>query len=63
MNKEKFFEEVHNYTKYKIVEMFIEKHKDRFKNLDTIHEVSDDVLDIISLCGLKFYGKMKHGSK
>ncbi len=63
MNKEKFYNDVHNYTKYKLVEMLIEKHKNRFEDIDTIEDVSEDILNIISLCGLKFYGKMKHGSK
>ena len=30
MDKIKFYEEVNNYTKYKIVEMLIEKHNDSF---------------------------------
>ena len=61
MTKDKFFEEVGSYTKYKVVEMLVEKHKDRFKNLDTIEEVADDILNILSICGLKFYGNMKQG--
>ena len=62
MNREdRFYEEVHNYTKYKLVEMLIEKHKDRFEDLDTIEDVTEDILQILSLCGLKFYGNMKKG--
>ena len=64
MNKEKLYEDIHNYTKYKLVEMLIEKHKDsKLNNINQIEQLSDDVLDILSLCGLKFYGKIKHGSK
>jgi len=64
MSKEKLYEDIHNYTKFKLVEMLIEKHKDsKLDSLNAIEQVSDDVLDIMSLCGLKFYGKMKHGSK
>ena len=60
MNREKFYEDVHNYTKYKLVEMLIEKHKDsKLDNLNAIEQVSDDVLDILSICGLKFYSKFK----
>ena len=55
--KEHILEEIHNYTKYKLVEMLIEKHKDRFEHLDTIEEVSEDILNILTLCGLKFYNK------
>ena len=63
MNSEKFYEEIHNYTRFKLVEMLIEKHIERFEDIDTIEDVSEDILNIISLCGLKFYGNMKHGSK
>ncbi len=63
-SKEKLFNEIHNYTKYKLVQMLIEKHKDsKLDNLNAIEQLSEDVLDILTLCGLKFYGKMKHGSK
>ena len=64
MNKEKIYESIHNYTRYKLVEMLIDKHKDgKLDNLNAIEQLSDDVLDVLSLCGLKFYGDMKHGSK
>lgn len=59
-NREKLFEEIHNYTKFKLVEMLIEKHKDsKLDNLNVIEQLSEDVLDILTLCGLKFYGKGK----
>ena len=57
--KEQMLERIHNYTKFKLVEMLIEKHKDRFEDMDTIENVSEDILDILTLCGLKFYGSMK----
>ena len=57
-SKGKLFEEIHNYTKYKLVEMLIEKHKDsKLDNLNAIEQLSDNVLDTLALCGLKFYGK------
>ena len=44
-----FYEEVGNYTKYKVVEMLIEKHKDKLKNLDTIEEtLSSRLLEVFS---------------
>jgi hypothetical protein len=58
----KFYEEVNNYTKYKVVEMLIEKHKDKLKDIVTIEEVAEDVLTTLSICGLKFYGDIKHRS-
>ena len=64
MSREKLYNDIHNYTKFKLVEMLIEKHLDKkLKSMNAIEQLSDDVLDTLSLCGLKFYGKMKHGSK
>ena len=58
------YESVGNYTKYKLVEMLIDKHKDsNLDNLNAIEQIADDVLDTLSLCGLKFYGKMVRGNK
>ena len=52
------YESVGNYTKYKLVEMLIDKHKDsKLDNLNAIEQLSDDVLQILALCGLKFYSK------
>tara|TARA_R110002020_G_scaffold203397_2_gene407050 strand:+ start:136 stop:342 length:207 start_codon:yes stop_codon:yes gene_type:complete len=61
MNKEnKFYEEVHNYTKYKLVEMLINKHKDnKLDNLNAIEQLADDALETLALCGLKYYSKIK----
>lgn len=60
MSKEKFFEEVNNYTKYKLIDMLIEKHLDKkLKSLNAIEDLADDVLDVLTMCGLKFYGNMK----
>ena len=59
MNKrEKLYEDIHNYTKFKLVEMLINKHKDsKLDNLNAIEQLSDNVLDTLALCGLKFYSK------
>ena len=61
MNKrEKLYEDIHNYTRFKLVEMLIEKHKDsKLDNMNAIEQLSEDVLDVLTLCGLKFYGKGK----
>ena len=41
--------------------MLIEKHKDnKLDNINVIEQVSEDVLDVLTLCGLKFYNKGKH---
>ncbi len=61
MTKEKFFDKVNNYTKYSLVKMLTKKHVSKFKNLDETKEMADDILRILAICGLKFYGSMKNG--
>ena len=40
----KVFKDVNNYTKYKLVQMLIEKHKDKkLDNMNFIEELSDDI--------------------
>ena len=54
------YESVGNYTKYKLVEMLIEKHKDKnMNNLNQIEQIADDVLNVLSVCGLKYYQELK----
>ena len=65
MKEEKIFESVHNYTKFKLVEMLIDrlnKNKLNLDNLNAIEDLADDVLEILSLCGLKYYSQMKGNS-
>ena len=58
--EEKIFEDVHNYTKYKLVEMLIEKYKDKkMDNLNQIEQLADDVLKVLSIAGLKYYSELK----
>ena len=63
MNRQdRFYEEVHNYTKYKLVEMLIERFNDgktKLDDLNSIEDLADDVLQILAVCGLKYYGKIK----
>ena len=59
MNDE-MYESIANYTKFKLVEMLIEKHKDnKLDNLNIIEDIADDVLNILSICGMKYYGELK----
>ncbi len=54
------YESIANFTKYKLVEMLIEKHKDnKLDNLNIIEDIADDVLEILSMCGMKYYGELK----
>tara|TARA_R100000008_G_C3446475_1_gene97138 strand:+ start:309 stop:515 length:207 start_codon:yes stop_codon:yes gene_type:complete len=63
MNKEdRMYEDVHNYTKYKLVEMLINRmHDDKLDldNLNSIEDLADDVLKVLSIAGLKYYNQMK----
>ena len=54
------YESVGNYTKFKLVEMLIEKHKDKkMNNLNQIEKLADDVMNVLSVCGLKYYQELK----
>ena len=63
MNKEdRIYEDVHNYTKYKLVEMLINRfQEDKIKldNLNSIEDLADDVLKTLAICGLKFHNELK----
>ena len=60
---EHMLEKIHNYTKFKLVEMLIDKHKDRFEHLDEVEDASEDILNILTLCGLKFYTEGKRNDR
>ena len=59
--REIVYEEVGNYTKYALVEMLINKHKKSFNSLNHIEKVADDILNVLSKCGLKYYNELKEG--
>ena len=50
-------EQIHNYTKYKVVEVLINKHQEgnTLSNLDEVEDVAQDVLDMLGLVGAKYY--------
>ena len=50
-------EEIHRYTKYKVVETLIKKHNDgnTLSSMDEIEDVAEDVLNILGLVGAKYY--------
>ena len=54
-------DQIHNYTKYKVVEVLINKHNDgnTLSSLDEVEDVAEDVLTILGLVGAKFYAKGK----
>ncbi len=58
----KLYEDVHNYTKYKLVEMLINRMNDgklNLDNLNAIEDVADDVLKVLSVAGMKYYQDLK----
>ena len=50
-------EQIHNYTKFKVVELLISKHKEgvTLKDFEEIENLSDDILNILGLVGAKYY--------
>ena len=60
--EDRMYEDVHNYTKYKLVEMLINRlQEDKLKldNLNSIEDLADDVLKTLSMCGMKYYSELK----
>ena len=54
-------EEIHRYTKYKVVEVLINKHREgnTLSDLDEVEDVAEDVLTMLGLVGAKFYSNAK----
>ena len=59
--REIIYERVGNYTKYELVEMLVEKHKGKFKNLNQIEELADEILEVLAISGLKHYNDLREG--
>ena len=60
VKKDKVYDEVGNYPKFKLVERLINKHKDTtLDSLDKIETLADDVLNVLSICGMKYYQQLK----
>ena len=59
-DNDKLYESVGNYTKFKLVEMLINKYKGKsLDNLNAMEQVADDVCNVLSICGLKYYQELK----
>ncbi len=57
--QEKLYEDIHNYTKFKLVEMLIEKYKDKkMDNLNQIEQLADDICNVLTVCGMKYYSEL-----
>ena len=63
-DNDRLYESVGNYTKYKLVSMIIDKYKDKkMDNLNQIEQLADDVMNVLSVCGLKYYQELKGNFK
>ena len=62
-NKDKsnmIYEQVGNFTKLKLTEMIIDKYKGKgLDNINSIEQMVDDILKILSLCGMKYHQELK----
>tara|TARA_Y100000593_G_scaffold70425_1_gene129282 strand:+ start:740 stop:958 length:219 start_codon:yes stop_codon:yes gene_type:complete len=59
--KDNIYEDVHNYTKYKLVEMLINRFntgRTKMDDLNSIEDLADDVLKVLSIAGLKYYNEL-----
>ena len=60
MENKKVSKDVNNYTKYKLVQMLIEKYKDKkIDNINFIEELSDDILKVLAIAGMKYYSELR----
>ena len=60
MENKKVFKDVNNHTKYKLVQMLIEKYKDKkIDNMNFIEELSDDILKVLAVAGMKYYSELR----
>ena len=62
IDNNKLYEDVHNYTKFKLVEMLINRLNDgrtKVDDLNSIEELADDVLKVLAVAGMKYYQELK----
>ena len=60
MEDKKLYKDIHNYTKFKLVEMLIDKHLDKkLKSMNAIEQIADDVLATLAISGMKYYSELK----
>jgi len=65
-NDEKLYKDVHNYTKFKLVEMLINRLNDgrtKVDDLNSIEDLADEVLQTLAISGMKFYQELREEFK
>ena len=58
----KIFKDVHNYTKFKLVEMLINRLNDgrtKVDDMNSIEDLADEVLQTLAISGMKFYQELR----
>ena len=60
MENKKVFKDVNNYTKYKLVQMLINKYKDtKLDNMNLIEKMAEDILKVLAVAGMKYYSELR----
>ena len=60
MENKKIFKDVNNYTKYKLVQMLINKYKDtKLDNMNLIEKMAEDILKVLAVAGMEYYNELR----
>ena len=66
MDDDNLYESVHNYTKFKLVEMLINRLNDgrtKVDDMNSIENLADDVLKTLAICGMQYYQELREEFK
>ena len=66
MDNDKLYDSVHNYTKFKLVEMLIHRLNDgrtKMDDMNSIENLADEVLQTLAISGMKFYQELREEFK
>ena len=66
MGDEKLYNDVHNYTKFKLVEMLINRLNDgrtKVDDMNSIEDLADEILQVLAISGLKHYNDLREEFK
>ena len=58
---DKVYKDVHNYTKFKLVEMLINRLNDgrtKVDDMNSIEDLTDDILKVLTVAGMKYYQEL-----
>ena len=60
------FESVHNYTRYKLIQMLINRLSDgktKLDDMNSMESLADDILKVLSIAGMKYYQELREEFK